>query len=115
SGLPAVCADATGSRSLVDHGTTGFLATPRDTQSFLEVTERLVTDTALRQEMGRNALARSRHYEWEAVMARLAGYYEEIFKPTFVLEGDSLPEQGATIRVPRPASRPAPIPQPVSD
>lgn len=115
SGLPAVCADATGSRSLVDHGTTGFLATPRDAQSFLEATDRLVTDTALRQEMGRNALEKSRHYEWEAVMARLAGYYEEIFDPAFVLEGDSLPEQGATVTVSRAATRPSSAPQPVSD
>jgi glycosyltransferase involved in cell wall biosynthesis len=114
SGLPAVCADATGSRSLVDHGTTGFLATPRDAQSFLDATERLVTDTALRKEMGHNALEKSRHYEWEAVMARLAGYYEEIFDPALVLEGDSLPEQGATVEV-HATARPFAVPQPVAD
>lgn len=102
SGLPAVCADATGSRSLVDHGTTGFLATPRDAQSFLDATERLVMDNALREEMGRNALAKSRHYEWGAVMARLASYYEEVVDPAPELSGDSLPAQGASVKVARP-------------
>ena len=103
SGLPTVCADAPGSNALVNDGETGFLAQPGDAAGFLEAVERLVTDPALRREMGRQALARARTYEWEEAMARIASYYEEIFQPQSVadtVEGDGHPTASLDVSPP---------------
>ncbi len=81
SGLPAVCADATGSNALVEDGATGYLAPPRNRRAFREATARLVTDAARRETMGRAAAHRARDYDWNTVLARLAGYYDEVLQP----------------------------------
>jgi phosphatidylinositol alpha 1,6-mannosyltransferase len=77
SGLPAVCADATGSNELVRSGVTGFLAPARDADAFLAHTERLVTDPALRAKLGAAARRYAEPYAWDAVLDRLLGYYHE--------------------------------------
>ncbi len=81
SGLPTVCADATGSSSLVEQGVTGLLARPGDPQGFFTAVERLVTDAALRRQMGQRALARARAFDWTTILERLAGYYREVLHP----------------------------------
>ena len=81
SGLPAVCADATGSRSLVDHGTTGLLAPPDDAAVFAAHIEHLAVQHDLRRAMAHQALARARTFDWEAVLSRLAGYYDDVLAP----------------------------------
>jgi glycosyltransferase involved in cell wall biosynthesis len=87
SGLPAVCADATGSRSLVKPGVTGFLAKPGCADVFVEHIRTLAADANLRRRMGIAARERSLHFTWEDAMARLLGYYEALLasperKPT---------------------------------
>lgn len=77
SGLPTVCADATGSNALVVPGETGFLAPPRQVEAFLDATAQLVADPALRQQMGRAARLRAEAYDWEVILARLLAYYHE--------------------------------------
>ena len=52
SGLPVVCADAAGSRSLVDSGRTGLLCSPRDTDAFAAAVRRLALDVDLRRQFG---------------------------------------------------------------
>lgn len=88
SGLAAVCADAPGSNTLVEHGKTGFLVPPGDTAAFSDYVAQLVTDTPLRRTMGRAARQRAQHYEWDAVMARMLGYYDEILDPHHAVSGD---------------------------
>ena len=78
SGLPCLCADATGSRSLVVQGETGFLATPGDVNEFVTYAEVLATDHVLRQRMGAAARARSRLYDWDEAMARVLTYYRQV-------------------------------------
>ena len=78
SGLPAVCADATGSRSLVAHGVTGYLAPPGDAEAFVGHVAALVRDAELRQRMSDAARRRSLDFSWDAEMARLVGYYRSI-------------------------------------
>ena len=82
SGLPAVCARATGSMELVEHGRSGYLLPPNDSDAFLEATARLVRDASLRTKMGQAALAQAHHYSWPAVLDRITGYYDEILAPT---------------------------------
>jgi len=77
SGLPAVCADATGSRSLVRDGTTGFLVPPGNTPAFAERLRTLILDGALRRQFSKAALERSTHYRWDRVLSRLHAHYHE--------------------------------------
>lgn len=78
SGVACVCADATGSRSLVIHGSTGFLAPPGDAVKFADYIEALAGNPALRRRMGEAALERSREFSWDRTMARLHGYYRSL-------------------------------------
>jgi len=78
SGLPAVCADATGSRSLVAPGETGFLAPADDAESFAHHITTLAQDGALRRRMGLSARKRSLDFSWEETLARMLGYYRAL-------------------------------------
>jgi glycosyltransferase involved in cell wall biosynthesis len=78
SGLPCVCADATGSRSLVVASETGFLAPADDAQGFAAHITALAQDSALRQRMGTAARARALTFSWEETMARMLGYYRAL-------------------------------------
>ena len=102
SGLPTVCADATGSATLVNHGETGFLAPAGQASRFSEYVEQLLKDDDLRRRMGWQAARRARPYEWDAVMGRLMGYYDEILQPA------SAGGDGTSSAPPRRLSAPAP-------
>lgn len=78
AGLPVVCADAAGSRSLVEDGVTGFLAPAGRSDIFLERVARLVADAALRQRLARAARATALAYDWERTLERLVDYYREL-------------------------------------
>ena len=78
SGLPTVCADATGSRCLVDPGVTGFLAPSGDIEAFTEPVRTLALDAGLRASMGAAARTRSLGFSWEADMAGLLARYEAL-------------------------------------
>lgn len=84
SGLPCVCADATGSRSLVSHGKTGYLVDPaRGAPDFARRIVDLAISPDLRRVMGAAARERALRFSWDEAMSRLYGYY------TALLEGAS--------------------------
>ena len=68
SGVPAVCVDATGSRSLVAPGETGYLTPHGDTDAAVAAIAELAGDDKLRARMGAAARARSAAYEWDAIL-----------------------------------------------
>lgn len=74
SGLPAVCANATGSSFLVEDGVSGFLA-PQ--QALADPLARLVADPALRARMGAAARARAERFSWAEAMRLLESYYRD--------------------------------------
>ena len=76
SGLPAVCADATGSRSLVIDGETGFLAPPRETAAFVDAVRKLVLNPSLRQQMREAAFREAQRYAWPVILEKLNRYYD---------------------------------------
>jgi phosphatidylinositol alpha 1,6-mannosyltransferase len=78
SGLPAVCADATGSRSLVEPGVTGFLAKPGCADAFVECIRVLASDASLRHRMSIAARERSLRFTWDKAMKQLVGYYDKL-------------------------------------
>ncbi|MDE2355399.1 MAG: glycosyltransferase family 1 protein [Alphaproteobacteria bacterium] len=78
SGLPALVADATGSRSLVVDGETGFVAPVGDVETYVAALTRLVGDKALRQRMGEAGRARSLTFSWDAAMAIVLDAYQRL-------------------------------------
>ena len=78
SGLPCVCADATGSRSLVVAGETGLLADASDAPGFANHLSVLARDAGLRQRMGQAGRARALRFSWDETMARMLGYYRTL-------------------------------------
>jgi phosphatidylinositol alpha 1,6-mannosyltransferase len=78
SGLPVVCAEATGNRSLVPHGQSGFRVPVSDVDGFAEALESLVEDHELRARMGAAGFERAQSYSWPRVLDNIIGYYGEI-------------------------------------
>jgi glycosyltransferase involved in cell wall biosynthesis len=76
--LPVVCADSTGSSSLVMPGSTGFLARPGDIEQFADCLTKLATDPDLRARMGRAGRVEARAHDWDSVMRGLLGHYREV-------------------------------------
>jgi len=81
SGVPTICADATGSSSLVVHEVTGFLAPPAEVPYFADYSTRLITDWQLRRRMGEAARRQALRYDWNTALARIVSYYDEILNP----------------------------------
>ncbi|TXG82610.1 MAG: glycosyltransferase family 1 protein [Sphingomonadales bacterium] len=77
SGVPAVCADATGARSLVRHGTTGFLVPPHEPDGFVAPVRQLLTEPALRADMAAASVAASADFTWDAIMLGVVDAYRD--------------------------------------
>lgn len=89
SGLPTICADATGSRSLVVPGRTGFLAPPHDAELFAAHVERLVTDADLRRSMSEAAREEASAYAWPRVLGSIVTYYLAVLRPSPSSDGSA--------------------------
>jgi len=71
AGLPVVAPASGGPRFLIDHGTSGYLADPKDASSFVEHVERLTADPGLRARMGEAARRSVSNKSWDANNALL--------------------------------------------
>lgn len=80
SGLPSVVANATGSKSLVDHGENGFRAPVDKSDKFFTLIEKLIVDANLREEMSKASLEKSKKYSWDLINGKLLGYYKEVLE-----------------------------------
>ena len=78
SGLPTVCADATGSRTLVLSGVTGVLVAEGAPEGFVSALARLLVDEKLRSQLGGAARARSLEFNWDAPMQLLLERYRAL-------------------------------------
>lgn len=78
SGLPTLCADATGSRSLVVQGVTGELHAADDCDGFARAVAGLVADPDRRRRMGEAARRRSLGFSWDEAMQLILGRYEAL-------------------------------------
>jgi glycosyltransferase involved in cell wall biosynthesis len=81
SGLPVVVANATGSSSLVNDGVNGFLAEPRNAESFGERVEQLIASHELRARLGSSARTKAEELEWSAVLSQMISSYERVTEP----------------------------------
>lgn len=80
SGLPCLVADATGSKSLVEHSENGFLAQSGSKKDFLIKLEAIVSDTSLREKMKKSSRQKALEYEWDEINSKLLEYYKEALK-----------------------------------
>jgi glycosyltransferase involved in cell wall biosynthesis len=80
SQVPTVCAQATGSSDLVNHGSTGFLFQEQDLATMVDQVERLATDSRLREAMGELAREAALSYQWSIILDRMIGYYAETLR-----------------------------------
>lgn len=78
SGLPCVVADATGSKSLVEHGKNGFIA-PADKPDLFELhLTHLIEDKKTRSEMSLESVKKAQGFAWETINNRLVEDYTEL-------------------------------------
>ena len=77
SGLPAVCANATGSRSIVKDRVTGWLIPPQDDDRYVAVLDELARDPAMRARMAAASRGLALSYDWDSILAQMAGNYLE--------------------------------------
>lgn len=77
SGLPCVCADATGSQTLVADGESGYLIDPQDREGFADKLEELAKDPEKRSAFGQKAATLAKNFSWDSVMSDLLLQYEE--------------------------------------
>jgi len=77
SGVPAVVADATGSKSLVESGVNGFLAPPKKTNEFAEMVLKIAQDEELRERMSQASRQKALAYAWDNINAELVENYKE--------------------------------------
>ena len=90
-GLPAVCADATGSRSLVKHGVNGFLAKDVTASAFAERLGQILSNPDLSAQMAAASHDRSQAYLWNRILADL--YHQYCHVLTHFIENDMRPGQ----------------------
>ena len=81
SGLAYVCADATGSNSLIVDDHTGYLAESGRPSAFLHCVSRWTLDPALRTRIAQAALKYAARYDWDATLAQIVSYNDEILNP----------------------------------
>ena len=72
--VPAVCAKATGSTSLVEHEVSGLLGAPT-AQGFASQLAILAQDRELREAYGAAALEKASAFTWDATLAKLVDNY----------------------------------------
>ncbi len=80
SGLPCVVADATGSRSLVEHGKNGYIAPVERSDKFYKFIEQLIIDETERLKMAGVSLQKAKAYSWKSINNKLLNYYNEVLE-----------------------------------
>ena len=78
SGLPSVCASASGSLSLVEPGVNGLLSPAEEgAVAFADRLRELASNAAARRRMGEQARLRSLDFNWTRILDNLVGHYRE--------------------------------------
>lgn len=77
SGVPAICANASGSRSLVNPGKTGYLVEPGNVTAFADKLQQLIEGDDERAALAAASIEASKPYTWHAVLTNLLEQYEQ--------------------------------------
>jgi D-inositol-3-phosphate glycosyltransferase len=77
-GVPVVATAVGGQIDSIVHGVTGVHVPPREPEALAAALRDLLTDEALRAELGRNGRRRARRYDLDRIAAVTRGVYEEL-------------------------------------
>jgi glycosyltransferase involved in cell wall biosynthesis len=78
TGLPVISTDISGIPELIDHGKDGLLVQPRNLEALADAIDLLLTDAALRQQLGDEARCKvERSFDADAVARQLATRFAE--------------------------------------
>ncbi len=103
SGVPTVCADAVGSRDLVNDGTTGFLCPPADVHAFANALATLIVQPDKRTAMGHAAHNRAQSYTWTTLLKRMDTYYDNVLSGERDESANAAPQTASPSAVSHPA------------
>ncbi|MFB3053135.1 MAG: glycosyltransferase family 4 protein, partial [Dehalococcoidia bacterium] len=76
AGTPIVASQIDGFADLLTDGQEGLLVPPRDAKALAAALKRLLSDAALREEMGKQGAKTAQLYSWERVSAQVLEYYQ---------------------------------------
>jgi len=80
-GRPVVTTDVPGCREVVSHGVNGFLVQPRDSHALAEALMNLISDSSLRERMGRLGRERAENeFSSEIIIGQTLRVYESMLK-----------------------------------
>jgi len=77
-GKPVVASNIQGYNSVVTHGAEGLLVPPKNAEKLAQALTSLMTDGALRQQMGNEGRLKAAQYDWENVAQRVLDYYVSV-------------------------------------
>lgn len=77
-GKPIVASNIQGYNSVVTHGAEGLLVPPKNAEKLAQALTSLMTDGALRQQMGNEGRLKAVQYDWENVAQRVLDYYVSV-------------------------------------
>jgi phosphatidylinositol alpha-mannosyltransferase len=78
AGKPIVASNIKGYADVMTHGFEGLLVPPRDEKRLAEALVSLITNGALRQEMGARGRMKASGYRWESIALRVLECYSEV-------------------------------------
>jgi phosphatidylinositol alpha-mannosyltransferase len=78
AGTPIIASDIGGFADLLEVGVEGMLVPPRDAAALATAMDHLLSDTVLREQMGRAGTIRAEPYGWDHVSARVLDYYQAV-------------------------------------
>ena len=80
AGRPAVASNIGGLPDIIADGETGILVPPGDTQALANAIQRLLTDTALRENLGQMAKQRVAEFQARTVVPRIEQVYQKVLQ-----------------------------------
>ena len=105
AGTPIVASDIHGYKGVVRRDREALLVPPRQPKQIAAAVARLLNDSALHEEMGRNGLVRAQGFSWERVTAKVDDYYGVVVRR--LAARDALPPREAQVHDAVPVHRSA--------
>lgn len=78
AGTPIVASDIEGFADVLTDGREGLLVPPRDGTALATALHRLLSDAALREEMGKQGAKTAQRYSWDRISREVLAYYEQV-------------------------------------
>lgn len=78
AGTPIIGSDIEGFADVVTDGQEGLLAPPRDAEALAQALKRVLSDAALREEMGKQGAKTAQRYSWDRMSRQVLSYYETV-------------------------------------